>query len=83
MHSTVASQNPSRPGSSPGRATSIVLSSNALALEDAGEDPDRCLLIGPHTGGNLLEVVVMITAEGTQLSISRHADAPRVPETPG
>jgi len=42
---------------------------NALALEDAGEDPDRWLLIGPDTGGNLLEVVVMITAEGTQLAI--------------
>jgi hypothetical protein len=36
---------------------------NALAIEDAGEDPDRWLLIGPDTAGNLLEVVVLITAE--------------------
>jgi hypothetical protein len=42
---------------------------HALALEDAGEDPDRWLLIGPDTAGNLLEVVVMITTEGTQIAI--------------
>jgi hypothetical protein len=41
----------------------------ALAIEDAGEDPDRWLLIGPDTAGNLLEVVVLITAEGTQIAI--------------
>jgi hypothetical protein len=33
---------------------------NALATEDAGEDPDRWLLIGPDRAGNCLEVVVMI-----------------------
>ncbi len=37
---------------------------HALAFEDVGEDPDRWLLIGPDTAGNLLEVVVMITTEG-------------------
>ena len=42
---------------------------HALALEDAGEDPDRWLLIGPDTAGRLLEVVIMITAEGSQLVI--------------
>ena len=42
---------------------------HALAIEDAGEDPHRWLLIGPDTAGNLLEVVIMITAEGTQLVI--------------
>jgi hypothetical protein len=42
---------------------------HALAFEDAGEDPDRWLLIGPDTTGNLLEVVVMITNEGNQLAI--------------
>ena len=42
---------------------------HALAIEDAGEDPDRWLLIGPDTAGNLLEVVVMITFEGTQIVI--------------
>jgi Ribbon-helix-helix protein, copG family len=47
--------------------------------EDAGEDPDRWLLIGPDTAGNLLEVVVLITAEGAQVVI-RHADARQVRE---
>lgn len=42
---------------------------HALAFEDVGEDPDRWLLIGPDTAGNLLEVVVMITVEGTQIVI--------------
>lgn len=42
---------------------------HALAYEDAGEDPDRWPLIGPDTAGNLLEVVVMIPVEGTQLAI--------------
>ncbi len=42
---------------------------HALATEDAGEDPNRWLLIGPDTAGNLLEVVVLITAEGTQIAI--------------
>jgi hypothetical protein len=42
---------------------------NALALKDAGEDPDRWLVVGPDAAGNLLEVVVMITAEGAQLAI--------------
>ena len=40
---------------------------HALAIEDAGEDPDRWLVIGPDAVGNLLEVVVMTTAEGGQL----------------
>lgn len=39
---------------------------NALAIEDAGEDPDRWLVIGPEVAGNLLEVVVMISSEGDQ-----------------
>jgi hypothetical protein len=42
---------------------------HALAIEDAGEDPDRWLHIGPDPAGNLLEVVVLITAEGTQIVI--------------
>lgn len=42
---------------------------HALAFEDAGEDPDRWLLIGPDTAGNLLEVVVMIANEGNQIVI--------------
>jgi hypothetical protein len=42
---------------------------HALAIEDAGEDPNRWLLIGPDAAGSLLEVVVLLTAEGTQIVI--------------
>lgn len=41
---------------------------NALAVEDAGEDPDRWLVIGPDRAGNVLEVVVLIVDEA-QLAI--------------
>ena len=40
-----------------------------VALEDAGEDPDRWLIIGPDRAGNLLEIVLMISEEGVQLII--------------
>jgi hypothetical protein len=42
---------------------------HALAIEDIGEDPDRWLVLGPDRAINMLEVVVLITAEGTQLAI--------------
>jgi hypothetical protein len=42
---------------------------HALAIEDAREDPDRWLIIGPDTAANLLEVVVVISAEGSQVVI--------------
>jgi hypothetical protein len=42
---------------------------NALAIEDAGEDPDRWLVIGPDRAGNLLEVVILTTVEGSRLAI--------------
>ncbi len=42
---------------------------HALVIEDAGEDPDRWLVIGPDRAANLLEVVVLVTAENTQLAI--------------
>ena len=42
---------------------------HALAVEDLGEDPDRWLLIGPDRATNLLEVVVLITREGTEMII--------------
>jgi hypothetical protein len=48
---------------------------NSLAVEDVGEDPDRWLVIGPDTAGNLLEVVVLISAEADELII--HAMAMR------
>jgi uncharacterized DUF497 family protein len=40
-----------------------------LAIEDAGEDPDRWLVIGPDRAANLLDVVVMTTIEDIQLVI--------------
>jgi uncharacterized DUF497 family protein len=42
---------------------------HALAIDDAGEDPDRWLVVGPDRAGNLLEVVVLITIEDAQLAI--------------
>ena len=42
---------------------------HALAIEDAGEDPDRWLVIGPDRAGNLLEVVILTTVEGNRLAI--------------
>ena len=42
---------------------------HALAIEDIGEDPDRWLVLGPDRAVNMLEVVVLITAAGTQLVI--------------
>ena len=42
---------------------------NALAIEDAGEDPDRWLVIGPDRAGNLLEVVILTTVEGNRIAI--------------
>ncbi len=42
---------------------------HALAIEDAGEDPDRWLIIGPDRAGNWLEVVVLTTVDGAQVAI--------------
>ena len=42
---------------------------HALAIEDIGEDPDRWLVLGPDRAINMLEVVVLITSEGTPLAI--------------
>ncbi len=41
----------------------------AMAVEDLGEEPDRWLVIGPDRAGNLLELVVLIGAEGNELVI--------------
>ena len=40
-----------------------------MAVEDAGDDPERWLVIGPDKAGNLLEVIVMLTAEGNTIAI--------------
>ena len=42
---------------------------HSLLVEDLGEDPDRWLVIGPDRATNLLEIVVLITAEGDELII--------------
>lgn len=42
---------------------------HALAIEDAGDDPDRWLVIGPDRAANLLEVVVVTTVEEIQMVI--------------
>lgn len=40
-----------------------------MVVDDLGEDPDRWLLIGPDRAADLLEIVVLITAEGDELII--------------
>lgn len=42
---------------------------HSLVVDDLGEDPDRWLVIGPDQAANLLELVVLITAEGDELII--------------
>jgi hypothetical protein len=34
-----------------------------------GEEPDRWLVIGPDRAANLLEIVVLVSAEGDELTI--------------
>jgi hypothetical protein len=41
----------------------------SMVVEDIGEDPDRWLVIGPDLAGNLLEIVVLVTAKGDELII--------------
>lgn len=48
---------------------------NAQAIEDAGEDPDSWLVLGPGRNANMLELVVMVSAEGDRTVI--HAMAMR------
>lgn len=48
---------------------------HSLAVEDVGEDPDRWLVLGPDRSGNLLEVVVLVSADGSEMII--HAMAMR------
>jgi hypothetical protein len=43
---------------------------HALAVDDAGEDPDRYLVLGADRAGNLLEVVVLVT---DKVQIAIHA----------
>ena len=42
---------------------------HSLVVVDIGEDPDRWLVVGPDRAANLLEIVVLITAEADTLVI--------------
>ena len=42
---------------------------HSLVVDDLGEDPDRWLVIGPDRAVNLLEVVVLVTAEGNEVIV--------------
>ena len=42
---------------------------HAMLVDDLAEDPDRWLVIGPDRAANLLEVIVLITAEGDEVII--------------
>ncbi len=42
---------------------------HSIVVDDVREDPDRWLVIGPDPAANLLELVVLITAEGDELII--------------
>jgi hypothetical protein len=42
---------------------------HCIVADDIGEDPDRWLLIGPDRAANLLEIVILVTAEGDELII--------------
>jgi len=42
---------------------------HSLVVDDLDEDPDRWLVLGPDSAGNILEIVVLITAEGDEIII--------------
>lgn len=42
---------------------------HAVAVEDLGEDPDRWIVVGPDRAANLLEVIVLVTQEGSEMII--------------
>ena len=44
-------------------------SNTASSSTTFAEDPDRWLLIGPDRAANLLEIVILVTAEGDELII--------------
>jgi hypothetical protein len=44
---------------------------HSLVVDDLGDDPDRWLVLGPDTAGNLLEVVVLISTEGDEIITTR------------
>lgn len=42
---------------------------HSLVVDDLGDDPDRWLVLGPDTAGNLLEIVVLISTGGDEIII--------------
>ncbi|HEV2809372.1 MAG TPA: hypothetical protein VGV93_03105 [Acidimicrobiales bacterium] len=42
---------------------------HSLAVDDLGDDPNRWLVLGPDTAGNVLELVVLISVEGDEMII--------------
>jgi hypothetical protein len=50
---------------------------HSLVVDDLGEDPDRWLVLGPDTAGNLLELVVLINDEGDEIIIHAMPMRPR------
>ena len=50
-------------------ASEFTYTRSLTGVEDLGEDPDRWLVIGPDTAGNLLELVVLVNSEGDETII--------------
>ncbi len=44
---------------------------HSLVVDELCEDPDRWLVLGPDTAGNLLELIVLISREGDEIIIMR------------
>ncbi|MFZ4519370.1 MAG: hypothetical protein ACOYOP_13335 [Microthrixaceae bacterium] len=42
---------------------------HSLVVDDVGEDPDRWLVIDPDLASNLIEVIVLVTAERNEVII--------------
>jgi len=42
---------------------------HAMVVDDLGEDPDRWLVIGPDRAANLIEVIVLVSSEGDEVTI--------------
>jgi len=42
---------------------------HSMVVDDLGEDPDRWIVIGPDRAAHLLEVIVLVTAEGDELIV--------------
>ena len=50
---------------------------HSVAVEDLGEDPDRWLVLGPDTAGNLLELIVLLNQEGDEIIIHAMSMRPK------